>query len=204
MVVDNSSAYRMDPNVPLVVPEVNPDDARAHKGIIANPNCSTIIMAVPLWPLHKAFGIQRLVVSTYQAASGAGAAAMDELADQAKCWAAGKPVDQWPQDIWGRQYAFNLFSHDSPIESNLYNQGEQNGEVCNAEHTEQNTCSLVPLTEEMKMVNETGKIFHDDDIRVTATCIRVPVLRAHCEDLNIQFRSNASVEAVREALQGGE
>ncbi len=123
VVVDNSSAYRMDPNVPLVVPEVNPDDALQHKGIIANPNCSTIIMAVPLWPLHKAFGIRRLVVSTYQAASGAGAAAMDELADQAKCWAAGKPVPEWPTDIWGRQYAFNLFSHDSPIEDNLYNQG---------------------------------------------------------------------------------
>lgn len=161
VVIDNSSAFRLHPDVPLVVPEVNPDDALQHKGIIANPNCSTIIMAVPLWPLHKEAGIQRAVVSTYQASSGAGAAAMAELEEQTKAWARGDAVDSWPMDMWGRQYAFNLFSHDSPITPNGYNE------------------------EEMKMVQETGKIFHDDSIKVCGCAGR---LQPPCFELRTAFR----------------
>lgn len=162
VVVDNSSAFRMDPNVPLVVPEVNPEAVNAHKGIIANPNCSTIIMNVAVWPLHQKVGVARAVVSTYQAASGAGAAAMAELEQQARDWVADRPPTQ---DIFGRQYIWNLFSHNSAVDSaSGYNE------------------------EEVKMMRETSKIFGDDDIKVTATCIRVPVLRAHCEAINLTFR----------------
>ena len=174
VVVDNSSAYRMDPSCPLVVPEVNPEEAKKHNGIIANPNCSTIIMNVPVWPLHQEFGVERVVVSTYQAASGAGAAAMAELEQQAKDWIKKKPLTQ---DIFGRQYMFNLFSHNSKIDpETLYNE------------------------EETKMIRETKKIFKDDDIQVTATCVRVPVLRAHCESVNLTFKKSVTPEQVREIL----
>lgn len=151
----------MTEGVPLVVPEVNPEAAMQHEGIIANPNCSTIIMNLAVWPLHKAFGVNRVVVSTYQAASGAGAAAMDELEQQGHDWSAGRPLTQ---DIFGRQYVWNLFSHNSDIDAETgYNE------------------------EELKMVNETRKIFDAPDINVTATCIRVPVLRAHCESINVSL-----------------
>jgi aspartate-semialdehyde dehydrogenase len=174
VVVDNTSAFRMDPNVPLVVPEVNPGDIANHKGIIANPNCSTIIMNVPVWPLHQAFGVKRVVVSTYQAASGAGAKAMAELEQQARDWVAGDPITQ---DVFGRQYIWNLFSHNSDIDPTTgYN------------------------TEETKMIKETRKIFHDEDIRVSVTCIRVPVLRAHCESINLTFAKPATEQQVREVL----
>lgn len=161
VVVDNSSAYRMDPKVPLVVPEVNPGVvAQRPKGIIANPNCSTIIMNVPVWPLHQVNPVRRMVVSTYQAASGAGRPAMEELEQQARDWAAGrKPKAK----VFPHQIAMNLFCHNSPIGAEGYN------------------------TEEMKMVNETRKIFGSKRIRVTATCVRVPVLRAHCEAINLEF-----------------
>ncbi|MEX2673135.1 MAG: aspartate-semialdehyde dehydrogenase, partial [Phycisphaeraceae bacterium] len=174
VVVDNSSAFRMDPTVPLVVPEVNPEAIANHKGIIANPNCSTIIMNVPIWPLHQAAGVKRVAVSTYQAASGAGAAAMAELEQQARDWACGDPITQ---DIFGRQYIWNLFSHNSPIDvDNGYNE------------------------EEMKMVNETHKIFGTDAIGVTATCVRVPVLRAHCESINLTFEKPLTEQQAREIL----
>lgn len=113
VVVDNSSAYRMDPSVPLVVPEVNPHALKRHKGIIANPNCSTIIMNVAVHPLHKVAPVERVVCATYQAASGAGAAAMEELEQQARDWVEGKPLTQ---DIFKRQYIWNLFSHNSSID----------------------------------------------------------------------------------------
>jgi aspartate-semialdehyde dehydrogenase len=174
VVVDNSSAFRMDPNVPLVVPEVNPEDIEKHRGIIANPNCSTIIMNVPVWPLHRAARVVRCVVSTYQAASGAGAAAMRELEEQAHQWARGEAITS---EIFKRQYIWNLFSHNSKIDpATGYNE------------------------EETKMLRETRKIFGDESIRVTATCVRVPVLRAHCESINLSFERPLSEEEARKVL----
>jgi len=174
VVVDNSSAFRMDPGVPLVVPEVNPQDIAKHRGIIANPNCSTIIMNVPVWPLHQAARVKRCVVSTYQAASGAGAAAMRELEQQAHQWARGERITS---EIFKRQYIWNLFSHNSKIDPETgYNE------------------------EETKMLRETRKIFGDDSIRVTATCVRVPVLRAHCESINLTFEQPLSEEKARKIL----
>lgn len=174
VVVDNSSAFRMTPDVPLIVPEINPEQINHHKGIIANPNCSTIIAIVPLWPLHKINRITRLVAATYQAASGAGAAAMQELLDATK--AALDGLD-YPPTVLPHPYAFNVFSHNASVD---------------------------PLTgyneEEMKMVNETRKIFADPDIRISATCVRVPVLRAHCEALNIEFTSSIEAGKVRDIL----
>jgi len=174
VVIDNSSAFRMDPHTPLVVPEVNPGAIDGHRGIIANPNCSTIIMNVPVWPLHQAFGVERVVVSTYQAASGAGAAAMAELEQQARDWVAGKPITK---DVFGRQYIWNLFSHNSDIDpATGYN------------------------TEETKMMNETRKIFGTDAIGVSVTCVRVPVLRAHCESVNLTFSKPVTDQQVRDVL----
>ncbi len=174
VVVDNSSAFRMTPDVPLIVPEINPEQINHHKGIIANPNCSTIIAIVPLWPLHKINRITRMVAATYQAASGAGAAAMQELLDATK--AALDGLD-YPPTVLPHPYAFNVFSHNASVD---------------------------PLTgyneEEMKMVNETRKIFADPDIRISATCVRVPVLRAHCEALNIEFTSPIEAGKVRDIL----
>ncbi len=174
VVVDNSSAFRMDAHTPLVVPEVNPEAIDDHRGIIANPNCSTILMNVAVWPLHRANPIRRVVVSTYQAASGAGAAAMAELETQARELVEAKPLTT---DVWGRQYAFNLFSHDSPINPQTgYN------------------------TEETKMIHETRKIFGVSDFKVSVTCIRVPVLRAHCESVNLTFSEPMTDKRVRDIL----
>jgi aspartate-semialdehyde dehydrogenase len=163
----------MQPEVPLVVPEINPEALSTHKGIIANPNCSTIIMVVPLWPLHRAFGVKRVVVSTYQAASGAGAQAMAELKAETRAILEGKPFQR---TVIPHQYAFNLFPHNSPMKENGY------------------------CEEEIKMVNETRKIFGDAEFRVTATCIRVPILRAHSESLNVEFQKPVTVEAAYEVL----
>ncbi|MCP4593190.1 MAG: aspartate-semialdehyde dehydrogenase [bacterium] len=173
VVVDNSSAFRMDPNVPLVVPEINPDDARNHQGVIANPNCSTIIMVTPVWPLHRVNRVKRIAVCTYQSASGAGMRAMEELQNQTRDVLDGKPAKP---EAFPFQCAFNLFSHNSAIDETGYN------------------------TEEVKMVRETQKIFHDDDIRITATCVRVPVLRAHSEAVNLTFENPITPEEVREIL----
>lgn len=160
LVVDNTSAFRMDPEVPLVVPEINPEDIRKHKGIIANPNCSTIIMIVPLFPLHQASKIRRIIAATYQAASGADAVAMQELEDQARQVLAGKKA---VKKIFPHQIAFNLFSHNSAIKDGGY------------------------CEEEIKMVRETKKIFHNDNVQVVATTVRVPVFRAHSEALFVEF-----------------
>lgn len=173
VVVDNSSAFRMDPNVPLVVPEVNPEAAAHHQGIIANPNCTTILMAVAVWPLHQVQPVQRIVAATYQSASGAGARAMEEMKDQATAILQG----QTPKtDIFPYPLAFNLFPHNSPLNDQGY------------------------CEEEMKMVNETRKIFGDPDIRISPTCVRVPVLRAHSEALNLEFAQPFSVSKAREIL----
>ena len=175
VLVDNSSAFRMDKDVPLVIPEVNPDDVKSHKGIIANPNCSTIIMLMAVFPLYRKYPIRRLVISTYQAASGAGQAAMDELENGARSVLKGE--DFIPK-ILPYRAAFNVFSHNSKIDESGYNE------------------------EERKLVYETRKILHDTNILVTATCVRVPVLRAHSEAINIEFKVSAPDEAEARNLLG--
>jgi len=173
VVVDNSSAFRMDPNAPLVIPEINPQKIKENKGIIANPNCSTIIGIVPVWPLHKANPVKRMVVSTYQAASGAGYQAMLELENQSREILQGKePTCK----AFRFQIAFNCFSHDSALGPNGYN------------------------LEETKMVNETRKIFDCPEIAITCTCIRIPVLRAHCESINLEFTEAITSNQVRDLL----
>ena len=174
VVVDNSSAFRMSPDVPLVVPEVNPEAALNHKGIIANPNCTTILMSVALWPLHQHQSVERIVVATYQSASGAGARAMEEVKQQAQAILQGKepPTEAFPYPL-----AFNLFPHNSPLNDQGYCQ------------------------EEMKMVNETRKIFGAPGLRVSATCVRVPVLRAHSEAINIEFTQPLTVSKALDLLQ---
>ena len=173
IVVDKSSAFRMDPTVPLVVTEVNPLDIKNHKGIIANPNCSTMVMAVVLWPLHQRARIQRIMVSTYQAASGAGAKARDELEFQVRDILSGKPAKK---EVFQYQIAFNVFSHDTEIAENGYNE------------------------EENKMVEETRKIFHEPNLAICPTCIRVPVFRAHSESILIETERKLSVEEARAIL----
>ena len=173
IVVDNSSVFRMEPDVPLVIPEINAEDIKTHKGIIANPNCSTIIMNVPVWPLHKVNPVRRIVVSTYQAASGAGAKAMAELEESSIAVLAGKAFEP---KVLPHQSAFNVFSHNSQIGPDGYN------------------------LEERKMILETRKIFHAPELLISATCIRVPVMRAHSESINIQFSEPMSEEQVRGIL----
>jgi len=173
VVVDNSSAFRMDPDVPLVIPEINPQKIKEHKGIIANPNCTTMVAIVPVWPLHKANPVKRMVVSTYQAASGAGMSAMLELENQTREILAGKKPTM---KVLPYQIAFNIFCHNSKLASNGYNE------------------------EEIKMVNETRKIFDCPDIAITCTCIRVPVLRAHCASINLEFRDPITPDQVRDLL----
>jgi aspartate-semialdehyde dehydrogenase len=174
IVVDNSSAFRMDPTVPLVIPEINPEAVKQHKGIIANPNCSTIIAITPLWPIHKVNPIQRLIAATYQAASGAGAAAMQELIDSTKAQLEGR---EFQQKVLPHPYAFNCFSHNSKLDpATGYNE------------------------EETKMLKETRKIFNDDNIRISATCVRVPVLRAHSEALTVECKNPITPNQVREVL----
>lgn len=173
VMIDNSSAFRMDAEVPLVVPEVNPIAAKGHSGVIANPNCTTILMAVAVYPLHQVQPIRRIVAATYQSASGAGARAMEEVKLQSQAILNGEA----PQaEILPYPLAFNLFPHNSPILENNY------------------------CEEEMKMVNETRKIFGDPDLRVTATCVRVPVLRAHSEALNLEFDRPFDVSKARELI----
>jgi len=173
VVIDNSSAWRMDPTVPLVVPEVNPDDAFKHKGIIANPNCSTIQMVVALKPIHDAARIKRIVVSTYQAVSGTGLKAIDELLTQSKAVLAGNPVKS---SIYPHQIAFNCLPHIDIFMDNGYTK------------------------EEMKMVNETNKIMGDYSIKVTATCVRVPVVRGHSESINVETERKLSVAEAKQLL----
>ena len=173
VVVDNTSAFRMDPQVPLVVPEINAHDLDAHRGIIANPNCSTIIMDVVVWPLYQRRRVKRIVVSTYQAVSGAGARAMEELEQQTRQVLAGEEAEaaEFPHQI-----AFNLFSHNSDIGPEGY------------------------CEEEIKMIRETHKMFHDSEVQVTATTIRVPVMRAHSEAINLEFTEPFPAAEAREIL----
>jgi len=174
VVIDNSSNYRLDPGVPLVVPEVNPEDVKWHKGIIANPNCSTIIMAVPLKAIHDAAGIKRVVVSTYQAVSGAGAEGIAELTAQTRAVLDGGVVEP---NKFQYQIAFNLIPHIDVFQEMDYTK------------------------EEWKMVKETRKIMHDDNLAITATTVRVPVYRSHSESINIETHKKLTAEEARRVLQ---
>ncbi len=176
LVVDNSSAFRMDPACPLVVPEVNGEvlDRLDGPTIVANPNCSTIIALVAVHPLHARARVRRMVVSTYQAASGAGAKAMQELEQQARDFAEGRPLCS---EIFGRQYLFNCFSHNSAIGADGYNE------------------------EETKLLLESRKIWSDDSVAITATCVRIPTLRAHCESINLTFERPLGEDEARGILR---
>lgn len=177
VMIDNSSAFRMDEDVPLVVPEVNPGDVAWHNGVIANPNCSTIQMVVALKPLYDLSPIKRVVVSTYQAASGGGAPAMAELYDQTRAFLGGTPEDELTVEVFQHRIAFNCIPHiDKFLEDDS-------------------------TKEEWKMVVETKKIMGDQGIRVAATCVRVPVLRCHAEAVYVEFADEVSVEAARAALE---
>ena len=174
VVIDNSSAFRMDEKVPLVVPEINPKQAFEHQGLIANPNCSTIQMVVALNPIHHAANIQRVVVSTYQAVSGAGASAMEELKQQLRAWANDEPMKQ---EVFPTQIAFNLFPHIDVFQDNGYTK------------------------EEMKMVHETRKIMNAPNMQISATCVRVPVLRAHSEAVWVETEKPLSESEARELFE---
>jgi len=174
VVIDNSSAFRMEPDVPLVVPEVNPEDVEWHKGIIANPNCSTIQMVVVLKPLHDVAKVKRVVVATYQAVSGAGAAAVEELKEQTRAVLEGRPVP--PPTKIPKQIAFNCVPHIDKFFTDGYTR------------------------EEKKMVNETKKIMHDESIKVSPTCVRVPVFVGHSEAINLEFERRITPQEAREVL----
>jgi aspartate-semialdehyde dehydrogenase len=173
LVIDNSSAFRMEPNIPLVVPEVNPEDIKLHNGIIANPNCSTIQIVVALYPLHKVNPIKRIIVSTYQAVAGTGAAAMEELSTQARLILDGHNVIP---HVYPHQIAFNLLPEIDVFLDNGYTK------------------------EEWKMVEETRKIMHADDIAISATCVRVPVFIGHSEAVTVEFSHPLSPEDARHIL----
>jgi len=173
VVIDNSSNFRMDPAVPLVVPEVNPEDVKWHRGIIANPNCSTIIMVVPLKPIYDQVGIKRVVVSTYQSASGAGMEAMEELIQQTKVMSEGS---ECIPRVFPYQLVFNLIPHIDVFQEMDYTK------------------------EEWKMVKETQKILHDSSLAITATTVRVPVLRSHSESLNVETVDKLTADRAREIL----
>ncbi|NJL84720.1 MAG: aspartate-semialdehyde dehydrogenase [Leptolyngbyaceae cyanobacterium SM1_1_3] len=173
VVIDNSSAFRMDPDVPLVIPEVNASAAAHHAGVIANPNCTTILMSLAIWPLHQVQPIQRVMVATYQSASGAGARAVEEVKTQAQAILNGEEAIA---EILPYPLAFNLFPHNSKL-------------------TESGYCE-----EEIKMINETRKIFGAKDLKITATCVRVPVLRAHSEAINLEFEQPFDVNQARAIL----
>ena len=174
VVVDNSSAFRMDPNVPLVIPEINANRIAEHKGIIANPNCAAITALVPLWPIHQRNRIKRVILSTYQAASGAGAAAMEELLESTRASLNGQA---YAPKVMPHPYAFNLFNHNTAVDpATGYND------------------------EETKVIMETRKIFEDDRIAVGVTCVRVPVLRAHCESITFECEDPISEDEVRAIL----
>jgi aspartate-semialdehyde dehydrogenase len=174
VVVDNSSAFRMEPAVPLVVPEVNADAVARHIGIIANPNCVAIVAVMALWPLHRHVPIHRVIAATYQAASGAGAAAMQELRDSTAAYLAGS---EYQRRVLAHPYAFNLFSHDTKVDPvSGYNE------------------------EETKVMRELRKIMDEPELRVGITCVRVPVLRAHSMALTVEFERPVTPSEARDVL----
>jgi len=173
VVIDNSAAFRMDPEVPLVVPEVNPDDIKEHKGIIANPNCSTIQMVVALYPLHKVNPIKRVIVDTYQSVSGTGSAAMEELSEQARLVLEGRNV---VPHVYPHQIAFNVLPEIDVFLDNGYTK------------------------EEWKCVEETRKIMHANEMAISATCVRVPIFVSHSEAIHIEFSEPMSPDTARRIL----
>ncbi|RIL03913.1 MAG: aspartate-semialdehyde dehydrogenase [Proteobacteria bacterium] len=175
VVIDNSSAFRYVDEIPLVVPEINPDDAFRHAGIIANPNCTTIVALMAVAPLHRAFGLERAVMSSYQAISGAGAQAMAELEAQVHAWVAGKPLEVKHQP---KQIAFNVIPRIDSIQENFYTK------------------------EEMKFLWEGKKILHHPALRATATCVRVPVFRSHAVSLNLEFAKPVTRKEALDVLHG--
>jgi aspartate-semialdehyde dehydrogenase len=175
VVIDNSSAFRMNAEVPLVVPEINAGEIARHQGIIANPNCAAIISILPLWPIHRSNPLQRLQLATYQAASGAGAAAMEELREATRAHLEGR---EYRHTVLPHPYAFNVFSHNTRVDpATGYNE------------------------EETKVMQEARKIFGEPNLRVSATCVRVPVLRAHCVALSFECRAPISPDQVRALLK---
>lgn len=173
LVVDNSSAFRMDPTVPLIVPEINPDAADQHRGIFANPNCSTAIALMGLYPLHKVFGLKAVIASTYQAVSGSGAEGIVELEQQSRAWAQDAAIES---SVYPHQIAFNLLPHVDQFLEDGYTK------------------------EEMKMLNEGRKILGLSTLKVTCTCVRVPVFRAHSISISAEFERPVSLAAARNAL----
>ncbi|MBR4597447.1 MAG: aspartate-semialdehyde dehydrogenase [Opitutales bacterium] len=171
--IDNSSAFRMDPNVPLVVPEVNPEAIKTHKNIIANPNCTTAISLMALCPLHREFGLKRFFAATYQAVSGTGAAALQELSDQVKQYANGEEITS---KVYPYQIAFNALPHVDVFQENGYTK------------------------EEMKMLNESRKILNLPNLMCSTTCVRIPVMRAHSVAINAEFEKPVDVERAREVI----
>jgi len=174
VVIDNSSAFRYDADVPLVIPEINAEDALAHRGIIANPNCTTIVALLAMAPLHRHFGVERAVMSSYQAISGAGAQAMAELEQQIRDWSAGRSIDVKRQP---KQIAFNVIPRVDAVQDNFYTK------------------------EEMKFLWEGRKILHHPSLRATATCVRVPVFRSHAVALNLEFASPVTRAAAMDVLR---
>ena len=177
VVIDNSSAFRYDDEVPLVIPEINAEDAFKHKGIIANPNCTTIITLMGVAPLHRAFGLKRIISSSYQSISGAGARAIAELEEQLRCWAAGKPLSV---EISPKQIAFNVIPRIDEPQDNLYTK------------------------EEMKLNWEGRKILHHPELLASATCVRVPVLRSHSVSATLEFEQPISRAAAIKVLEAAE
>lgn len=177
IVIDNSSAYRMHPEVPLIIPEVNPGDIERHKGIIANPNCSTIIALLAVGPLHREKRIRHMIVSTYQAVSGAGAPAMKELENQVRAYIEGEPLEV---KVFQHQIAFNVIPHINAFNEEGY------------------------TLEEMKLHEEARKILGDNELNITCTCVRVPVFRSHSESIYIEFDEDFSPDEARAILKGAE
>ena len=173
VVIDNSSAFRMDPQVPLVIPEINVSDLKQHRGIIANPNCSAVVLLMAITPLYRKNRIKRVICATYQSTSGAGAQAMKELEDQTRDWLEGKAISK---KAFPHQIAFNLFSHDSPVSRDGANE------------------------EETKVIQESKKILHDNTIRFGITCVRVPVFRAHSQAIHLEFEKPMTPEEARKIL----
>jgi len=173
LVVDNSSAFRMDPSVPLVIPEINVHALHSHAGIISSPNCTATVMLMALAPLHQKFKIRRIVAATYQAASGAGQRAVVELQEESRAILEGRPFQRTAMPF---PYAFNLFPHNAPMTSSGYNE------------------------EEIKVIEEVRKILEEPELRIAVTCVRVPVLRAHSEALNVEFENPITPQLAKEVL----
>ncbi len=174
LVVDNSSAYRMDPGVPLIIPEINSHALHNHRGIVSSPNCTATVMLMALAPLHRQFKIRRIVAATYQAASGAGQRAMLELQEESRAILENRPFTRTAMPF---PYAFNLFPHNAPMTASCYNE------------------------EELKVIEEARKILEEPELRIAITCVRVPVLRAHSEALNVEFENPITAQQAKDILQ---